>query len=145
MQIFTHGMHVQTRMLLDASYGGSIRVKTDLEVQNLIEIMAQNEYCVEIEQSEIGMLGVNENSIILSSQALMSNQIEAFSKQVQAISIRQVQVQQIQQAQVLRCEFCGEGYGNGECVPEGVSEESSYMRNYQEENPYSNTYNIGWT
>ena len=27
MQIFTHGMHVQTRMLLDASVGGSIREK----------------------------------------------------------------------------------------------------------------------
>jgi len=59
MEIFTHGMNVQTRMLLDASTGGSIRVKTDLEVQNLIEIMAQNEYRVEIEQGEIGMLGVN--------------------------------------------------------------------------------------
>jgi len=78
---------------------GSIREKTDLEVQTLIEIMAQNEYCVEIEQSEKGVLGVNENSIILASQTLMSKQIEALSKQVQAISIRQVQVQQIQQPQ----------------------------------------------
>jgi hypothetical protein len=59
MQIFTHGMNVQTRMLLDASGGGSIREKTDLEVQTLIEIMAQNEYCVEIEQGEKGVLGVN--------------------------------------------------------------------------------------
>lgn len=75
----------------------------------------------------------------------MSKQIEALSKQVQAISIRQVQVKQIQQAQVLRWEFCGEGHANGECVPEGVSEEAIYMRNYQEENLYSNTYNIGWT
>jgi len=63
MQIFTHGMNVQTRMLLDASAGGSIREKTDLEVQTLIEIMAQNEYCVEIEQSEIGVFGDLEVSI----------------------------------------------------------------------------------
>ena len=53
MQIFTHRMNVQIRVLLDASIEGSIRVKTDLEVQTLIEIMAQNEYCVEIEQGEI--------------------------------------------------------------------------------------------
>jgi len=91
-------MNAQTRMLLDASVGGSIRVKADLKVQNLIEIMAQNEYCVEIEQGKIGVLGVNENIIILASQTLMSKQMEALSKQVQAISIRQVQVQQIQQA-----------------------------------------------
>jgi len=63
MQIFTHGMNVQTRMLLDASAWGSIREKTDLEVQTLIEIMAQNEYCVEIEQSEIGVFGDLEVSI----------------------------------------------------------------------------------
>ena len=68
MQIFTNGMNVETRMLLDASAGGSIKVKTDLEVQNLIEIMAQNEYCVEVEQGKIGVLGVNENSIILASR-----------------------------------------------------------------------------
>jgi len=72
---------------------GNWGVTTDLEVQTLIQIMAQKEYCVEIEQSEIGVLRVNENSIILASQALMSKQIEALSKQVQAISIRQVQVQ----------------------------------------------------
>jgi len=142
MKIFTHGMNVQTRMLLDASSGGSIRVKIDFGVQNLIEIMAQNEYCVEIEKGEIRVLGVNENSIVLASQILMSKQMEALSKQVQAISIRQVQVQQ---PQVLRCEFCGEGHANGECVPERVSEEASYMRNYQKENPYSNTYKMGWT
>jgi len=145
MQIFTNGMNVQSRMLLDASAGGSIRVKADLKVQNLIEIMAQNEYCVEIEQGKIGVLGVNENSIILASQTLMSKQMESLSEQVQAISIRQIQVQQIQQAQVLRCKFCGEGHYNGGCVPEGVCEEASYMRKYQKENHYSNTYNMGWT
>jgi len=58
---------IPNRMLLDASAGGSIRVKTNLEVRILIEIMAQNKYCVEIEHGEIGVLGVNKNSIILSS------------------------------------------------------------------------------
>jgi len=42
--------------------------------------MAQNEYCVEIEQGEIEVLGVNENSILLASQTLMSKQMEALSK-----------------------------------------------------------------
>jgi len=51
----------------------------------------------------------------------MSKQLEALSKQVQAISIRQVQIQQVQKAQVLRCKFCGEGHTNVECVPEGGS------------------------
>jgi len=35
-------------ILLDASDGGSMKVKTDREVQTLIENMAQNEYRYEI-------------------------------------------------------------------------------------------------
>jgi len=36
-------------MLLDASAGGSMRVKTDIEVQTLIENIAQNKYRAETE------------------------------------------------------------------------------------------------
>ncbi|MCI17248.1 hypothetical protein A2U01_0038395 [Trifolium medium] len=37
MQIFTGGMKMQHRMLLDASVGGSIKNKSDEEVKELIE------------------------------------------------------------------------------------------------------------
>jgi hypothetical protein len=54
-------------MLLDISAGGRIRVKIDLEVQIIIQNMAQNEYRVETDQCEIGVFGVNENSVILAN------------------------------------------------------------------------------
>jgi len=97
--------------------------------------MAQNEYCVETAQGEIRVFGANENSVILASQIFMSKQMEALFKQVKAMSMRQVQVQRvqvqrIQQAQVLRCEFCGEGHVRSECVPKIVSEKTNYMENY---------------
>jgi len=44
MQIFIEGLKPSTWILLDASDGGSTKVKTDQEVQTLIESMAQNEY-----------------------------------------------------------------------------------------------------
>lgn len=51
---------------------------------------------------------------------------------------------QVQQAAALRCDCCGKEHANDECVPEGLSEEANYMRNYQRGNPYSNTYNPGY-
>lgn len=51
--------------------------------------MAQNKYRVETDQCEIRVLEVNENSVILVNQTLMSKQMDALSKLVQAISMRQ--------------------------------------------------------
>jgi len=57
---------------------------------------------------------------------------------------QQAKVHQLLQAPILRCDFCGEGHANGECIPEGVSEEANYTGNYQKGNPYSNTYISAW-
>lgn len=53
-------------MLLDASARGSMRVKTDLEVQTLIKNIAQNEYRAETERGKRGVFGVSENICYLS-------------------------------------------------------------------------------
>jgi len=42
-----------------------------------------------------------------------------------------------QHVAAVRCDLCGKGHANGECVPEGVSEEANYV-NYQRQNPYYN-------
>ncbi|XP_024626611.1 uncharacterized protein [Medicago truncatula] len=43
-----------------------------------------------------------------------------------------------QQAAAIKCDLCGEGHPNGECVPEGASEEANYG-NYQRQNSYYNS------
>jgi len=58
LQIFTEGLSYNNRMFLDASDGGSMRFKTDHEVQTLIENMAQNEYRVDAEKKKRGFLGL---------------------------------------------------------------------------------------
>lgn len=45
---------------------------------------------------------------------------------------------------MLRCDLCGEGHANGNCVPEGQAEEVNYAGNFQKSNPYWNTYSLGW-
>lgn len=44
MQNFIKGIIIQTRMLLDASTSGTIRVLTEVQVNELIEKMILNEY-----------------------------------------------------------------------------------------------------
>ncbi|MCI81273.1 hypothetical protein A2U01_0102546, partial [Trifolium medium] len=44
MQMFTQGLRPQTRMILDASAGGSLKNCDDTQARELIETMAQNEY-----------------------------------------------------------------------------------------------------
>ncbi|MCI04367.1 hypothetical protein A2U01_0025414, partial [Trifolium medium] len=44
MHMFTRGLRTQTRMLIDASTGGTIKNKNEDEVKQLIENMCLNEY-----------------------------------------------------------------------------------------------------
>jgi len=60
LQIFTEGLTHNIRMFLDASVGGSLKNKTDHEVQDLIESIAQNEYRVDAEKKKRGVYGVSD-------------------------------------------------------------------------------------
>jgi len=103
-----------------------MRVKTDREVQTLIENMAQNEYRTDADKKKMEVFGVSDNTTILENQAAMNKQLEALTKYVQGLSMGN----QAQQVAAIRCDFCGGGNVNCECVPEGASEEANYMGNY---------------
>jgi len=129
LQIFTEGLTHNIRMFLDASAGGSLKNKTDHEVQDLIESMAQNEYRADTEKKKRGVFGVSDTTSILANQAAMNKQIEALTKEFQGFTLANKQ----QQVVAVRCDLCGEGHGNGKCVPEGFSEEANYV-NYSNNN-----------
>jgi len=77
--------------------------------------------------------GVSDTTSILANQASMNKQIEALTKEFQGFTLANKQ----QQVVAVNCDLCEEGHANGECVPEGVSEEANYV-NYQRQNPYYN-------
>jgi len=56
-------------MFLDASAGGSLKNKTDHEVEALIEGMSQNEYRADAEKKKRGVYGVSDTTSILTNQA----------------------------------------------------------------------------
>jgi len=102
MQIFTLGLNVQTRMLLDASAGGSLKVKTDHEVQALIENMAQNEYRTDSEKKRRGVFGVIDHTAILANQAAMNKQLETLTKEFHGYTM----ANKPQKVAASRCYLC---------------------------------------
>lgn len=72
LQIFTEGLSHNNQMFLDASAGGSLRVKTVQEVQPLIENMAQNEYRADFEKKKRGMLGISDHTAIFYTSYLIT-------------------------------------------------------------------------
>jgi len=87
LQIFTEGLTHQNRMFLDASAGDSMRVKTDHEVQTLIENMDQNEYRVDAKKKKRGVFGVNDTTTILESQEAINKQLELLTKQYHGLTL----------------------------------------------------------
>jgi hypothetical protein len=134
LQIFTKGVTHNNRMFLNASAGGSLRSKTDHEVQALIESMAANEYCAVVDKKKRGVFGVSDHTVILANQAAINKQLKTLTKEFHGFTMANKQ----QQVAAVRCDLCGEGHANGKCVPEGFSEEANYV-NYQRQNPYYNS------
>jgi len=120
-------------MFLDASAGGSLKVKTYHEVQALIENMAANEYRADAEKKKRGVFRVSDHTAILANQEAMNKQLETLTKEFHGFNM----ANKPQQVATIICDLCGEGHANGECVPEGFSEETNYV-NYQKPNPYYN-------
>ncbi|GAU21459.1 hypothetical protein TSUD_32900 [Trifolium subterraneum] len=147
MQHFTQGLRAQTRMLLDASAGGSLKNKDESEARELVEVMAQNEYRVQNDRGakkKAGMLELDTQTALLAQSQLMNTQMTAMLKHFTTTPSTQMQAIAVQD---VKCAFCGKGHANGECFPAG-SEQAMYLSNFKKSNttnnPYSNTYNPGW-
>ncbi|XP_050895887.1 uncharacterized protein LOC127102575 [Lathyrus oleraceus] len=127
------GFKTQSRMLLDASVEGTLRLKVDEELKTMIENICQNEYYSrEHAMKQKGIHAVN-------STITLSSQIEALNKQFVASQLAQYNVSHIQ---ILRRDCCGGEHANGSCTIEVESAEVQYV-NFQKNNSYSNTYNTG--
>ena len=129
MQLFTAGMKMQHRMILDASAGGSIKVKTYAETKDLVEQMCQTEYNMNHYRNEKtpGILKVDQEIAYKVEIELLKRQLAEKEKAVKEDSVKQVEGV---------CDFCLEDHPNGHCLPGGSEEQAKYM---------GNGYNPGWS
>ncbi|MCI28329.1 hypothetical protein A2U01_0049529, partial [Trifolium medium] len=142
MQMFTQGLRPQTRMILDASAGGSLKNKDEDQAKDLVETMAQNEYRANNDRGakkKGGVLELDIQNALLAQSKLMTNTMESLLKHfTNPPSHANSQVNQLQE---LRCDFCTQAHANGGCFPEG-SEEARYLANFRKS--YPNNQNYGW-
>nr|KYP37147.1 hypothetical protein KK1_041685 [Cajanus cajan] len=88
VNIFLGGLQPRVKILLDASAGGSMRFKTPEEAIELIDAMAANDYDLPAEREsrqKRGILELGSQDALLAQNKLLSQQIEALTKQVARI------------------------------------------------------------
>jgi hypothetical protein len=138
MQLFIDSMKMQHHMILNASAGGSIKIKTHEETKDLVEQMWQNEYNMSHDRNA-KIAGV----IQVDKEVAYKVEIEQLKRQLSEIE------NESKEASVKRaegvCDLCLEDHPNGQCFPRGSTKEAKYMGNNQRNNLLSNTYNLGWS
>lgn len=70
-------------------------------------------------------------------QRVLLAQLETLSKKIPTLTLNSKNVYPVR---ALRCDFYGEGHQNGHSTPESYIAEAHYAINYQEPDPYFNTY-----
>ncbi|KAK2356560.1 hypothetical protein QL285_093889 [Trifolium repens] len=90
MQLFTAGMKIQHHMILDASAGGSIKVKTYAETKDLVEQICQNEYNISHDRNEKtpGILKVDQKIAYKVEIELLKRQFAEKEKAVKEDSVK---------------------------------------------------------
>jgi hypothetical protein len=147
MQPFTTGLNPVTQTLLNAYAGGAMKIKTVNEVQELVDNMSLNEYHAHTEEEAApkkkGMIDLNAQDSLHASTKHLIIQLETLAKRLEAHEVAQLSTN-------ATCDFCEQANESGVrlLISLGLSEEQvKYMGTFtrQHWNPYSNTYNPGWT
>lgn len=91
MQNFMKGVKSQTRMLSDASAGGTIRSMTEPQVKDLIEKMCLSEYHSKSERSvKIETVGTSKYMLVVDTYTILLAYIELLNQRLVERSLGKV-------------------------------------------------------
>ncbi|WJX91525.1 hypothetical protein P8452_73291 [Trifolium repens] len=156
IHIFRNGLLQQTKLLLDATAGGSLLSLSAVDAITIIEKMAlsdhQGEYNRNPSQRKPGVLELDPTDAVLAQNKLLTNTVDQLSKQM--TKLINLQEDSSKAKQVAYCQLCTGDHPTGHCPP--ADEEVNYMgsQNQQRQAPYQNNsgyqrggnsnYNQGW-
>jgi len=115
LTLFLAGLKSQSKLMLDALTGGSIKWKTLKEAYELIENMAANDneaYTERAYSQKKGILELQSQDALLAQNKIMTQQLETFMMKLSQLSqeLQNTSITQIQQVQ--SCELCGGNHTN---------------------------------
>ncbi|CAL0334640.1 unnamed protein product [Lupinus luteus] len=156
LNIFCNGLIPETKMILDAAAGGTMMSVDAEQATRIITALSSTDRQAQHNRRTVqkrGVLDLSTSDAILAQNKILTQQIEALTKQMSKLpqQLNVVQTPPIHQ-QVLRCEYCGGDHVTGQCSmsmhqPE---EEVQYVANqprqgnFSNNPPFNNQYSQGW-
>ncbi|MCH84438.1 reverse transcriptase, partial [Trifolium medium] len=129
IHIFRNGLLQQSKLLLDATAGGSLLSLSVADATAIIEKMAlsdrQGEYNRNPSQRKPGILELDTSDDVLAQNKLLTNTVEELSKQMSKLI--SLQEGSSKAKQVAYCKLCTGDHPTGYCPP--TNEEVNYMGN----------------
>lgn len=134
-------MSATTRTMIDAAAGGTLMGETPEEAYELLDEMASNNYQWSLDRMApkraTGVDKINVFSVLAAQVVNLSNQLGNMNVNV------------IQSTNVI-CDFCAGNHASIDCQVRSpfaisTSKQTNFVSYFQRQNnPYSNTYNLGW-
>ncbi|XP_062103177.1 uncharacterized protein LOC133814200 [Humulus lupulus] len=143
METFYNGLNASTRMVFDASANGAIISKSYNEAYKILEHIANNNYQWSNARASMGMkvVGIHE----VDALTALTTQVSSMTNLVKAMSMGgNLQPAPMAQVADVLCVYCGGGHTFDSC-PSNLAL-VCYLGNHNDNrnNPYSNSYNLGW-
>ncbi|KAK2363961.1 hypothetical protein QL285_088886 [Trifolium repens] len=138
IHIFRNGLLQQTKLLLDATAGGSLLSLSAEDATAIIEKMAlsdgHGDYNRNPSQRKPGVLELDTSDAVLAQNKLLTNTVDQLSKQMSRMI--NLQEESSKAKQVACCELCTGDHPTGHCPP--TNEEVNFMGNQQRQGQYQN-------
>ena len=140
VQTFYNGLGATNRSMVDAAASGALMSKTPEAAYELMEELASNNYQWPTERA---MPRKTAGVLELDSITSLAAQMETLSQQLGKMNVNAIQTN-------VFCDHCAGNHSSADCQVGNPFAQSSYgqanyVSNFQHQNnPYSNTYNLGW-
>ncbi|XP_045810252.1 uncharacterized protein LOC123904661 [Trifolium pratense] len=136
IHIFRNGLLQDSKLLLDATAGGSLLSLSAADATTIIEKMSLSDRQSERSktQRKPGILELDTSDAMLAQNKLLTNTVEELSKQMSKIITLQEGAGKAKQ--VASCELCTGDHPTGHCPPS--HEEVNFMANQQRQSQYPN-------
>ncbi|CAJ2640904.1 unnamed protein product [Trifolium pratense] len=136
-RIGSQGIPTDSKLLLDATAGGSLLSLSAADATTIIEKMSLSDRQSERSktQRKPGILELDPSDAVLAQNKLLTNTVEELSKQMSKLMT--LQEVSTKAKQVAACELCTGDHPTGHCPPS--NEEVNFMGAQQRQGQYQNT------
>ncbi|XP_057421565.1 uncharacterized protein LOC130715476 [Lotus japonicus] len=145
VHIFRNGLHQQSKLILDATAGGSLMAKTPTEAIQIIEAMALNDQQTQHHRGpprKSGMLELGATDVVLAQNKQLQQQLDEVKQKLADLPKQLKEMtDSSSRRQVNRCDACTGDHPTNSC--DQKEEDVNYLQNQQRQGQYQGNYPRG--